>query len=88
MKKALVVFVILIIFAFVIGEIYGYRTGILEKKIDTYSTELSNLEKENRNLRINYLMETDPSRIDSIARNKLKMAPPDSYFIVDMEHGR
>ncbi len=56
MKRTLVVFVILIIFAFVVGEIYGYRTGILEKKIDTYSTELSNLEKENRNLRINYLM--------------------------------
>ncbi len=88
MKKRMYLLASFLLLLFVMGEIFGFKTRLLEKRIDLYTNNYTAVRTENRNLSIQYYNALDLSKIDEIAHTKLKMLTPNSYIIVEIDNAK
>jgi cell division protein FtsL len=88
MRKRIYLLAAFLLLLFVIGEIFGFKTRILEKRIDLYTDNYAAVRTENRNLSVQYYNALNLSKIDEIARTKLKMIIPNSYVIIELDNAK
>ncbi len=85
--KTFFLFVIIGIFLFSVAGFFYARTSKLEKEKELLNSAIQKEVMRNRDLKAKYYETFNPDRIYSYATEKLKMVPPSSYVITEINNG-